>query len=88
MFYLELFALLLLLFFLYEKSNSLKYYMKFLTYYGGVIFNSFLLLPYFLLRPVNVLNLLWVKKKSIKSFVKIIPLLVELQANFVHPFRS
>lgn len=58
MFYLELIALVLIIFLLYGTSNSLKYYLKFAIYYGGVIFNSFLLLPYLLLRPTNVLNLL------------------------------
>lgn len=62
MFYLELIALVLIIFLLYETSNSIKYYLKFGIYYGGVIFNSFLLFPYFLLKPTNVLNLLWVKK--------------------------
>jgi hypothetical protein len=58
MFYLEFLALLFLLFLVYETSNSLKYYLKFGVYYGGVIFNSFLLVPYFLTRPTNVLNLM------------------------------
>lgn len=59
MFYLELIALVFIVFFLlYGTSNSLKYYLKFLVYYGGVIFNSFLLLPFLLSRPTNVLNLL------------------------------
>lgn len=58
MFYLELIAILLVLYILYESSNSLKYFVKFGTYYGGVIINSFLLLPFLLLRPTNVLNLL------------------------------
>lgn len=64
MFYLELLALFLLLFILYETSTSLKYvkyYVKFGIYYGGVIFNSFLLFPYLLTRPTNVLNLLYDK---------------------------
>lgn len=58
MFYLELIALILVLLVLYETSTSLKYYVKFAIYYGGVIFNSFMLLPFLLLRPTNVLNLL------------------------------
>lgn len=58
MVYLELIALFLLIFVIYETSGSLKYYLKFCIYYGGVIFNSFLLLPFLLLRPTNVLNLL------------------------------
>lgn len=43
---------------LYGASNSLKYYVKFGIYYGGVIFLSLLLFPFLLLRPTNVLNLL------------------------------
>lgn len=58
MFYLELIAVFLFFLIIYETSHTLKYYVKFLIYYGGVIFNSFLLLPVLLLRPTNVLNLL------------------------------
>ncbi|KAG5682762.1 hypothetical protein PVAND_012095 [Polypedilum vanderplanki] len=62
MFYLEIIALCFILFLLYETSNSLKYYLKFSIYYGGVILNSFLLFPYLLTRPTNVLNLITASK--------------------------
>lgn len=58
MFYVEMIALCLVLFVLYGASNSLKYYVKFAIYYCGVIFLSFLLFPFLLLRPTNVLNLM------------------------------
>ncbi|CAO1377860.1 unnamed protein product [Diamesa hyperborea] len=57
-FYLEFVILLIVSYIVYETSSSLKYYLKFGVYYGGVIFNSLLLMPYFLLRPCDVMNLL------------------------------
>lgn len=58
MFYLVLIAVFFVVFLLYETSSSIKYFIKFLIYYGGVIFNSFLLFPFFVIRPTNVVNLL------------------------------
>lgn len=58
MYFLEFIALILILYLLYGTSNTLKYYLKFAIYYGGVILNSFILFPYLLLRPTNPLNLL------------------------------
>ncbi|KAL5275420.1 hypothetical protein ACFFRR_001350 [Megaselia abdita] len=58
--YFELFCLffILLLPFLYETNHTFRYYFKFAIYYGVVSFNSILLIPYFLIRPCSVLNLL------------------------------
>ncbi|CAO1385279.1 unnamed protein product [Diamesa serratosioi] len=57
-FYLELILLLIISYIAYETSSSLKYYVKFGLYYGGVVINCLFLLPYFLLRPFDVTNLL------------------------------
>jgi predicted membrane protein len=41
-----------------KSSKSLKFYLKFSCYYGLIIVSSTLMIPYFLLNPLNVDNLL------------------------------
>ncbi|GAB1866424.1 1-acyl-sn-glycerol-3-phosphate acyltransferase [Camponotus japonicus] len=45
--------------FLYETSRTFRYYFKFLVYYGLVMVNAILLMPFISLRPGNVKNFLW-----------------------------
>ncbi|XP_043475201.1 1-acyl-sn-glycerol-3-phosphate acyltransferase alpha [Leptopilina heterotoma] len=50
-------AFILVLPFLYETSRTFRYYFKFSVYYGSVMFNSVLLIPFFCFRAFNVRNL-------------------------------
>lgn len=43
---------------LFKKINFLNYHIKFYAYYAWVMGISTLLMPYFMLKPRNVLNLL------------------------------
>lgn len=93
MYFLEFIALILILYLLYGTSNTLKYYLKFAIYYGGVILNSFILFPYLLLRPTNPLNLLWVLRlsSSASTLTKVlttVQISTGLQANFAVIYRS
>ncbi|KAK0179785.1 hypothetical protein PV327_005503 [Microctonus hyperodae] len=44
--------------FLYETSHAFRYYFKFFLYYGIVMANSIILIPFMLFQPGNVKNLL------------------------------
>lgn len=53
-----LIGFILILPFLYETSQTFRYYFKFLMYYGIVMANSIIIIPIMSLRPKNVKNLL------------------------------
>lgn len=51
-------SFILVLPFLYETSQAFRYYFKFFLYYGIIMANSIILIPFMLFQPGNVKNFL------------------------------
>ncbi|CRK90840.1 CLUMA_CG004530, isoform A [Clunio marinus] len=68
--FLECFLIsMLMIILIVNKSHTVKYHLKYLIYYGGVMVAAFLFFPYFATRPQNVLNLFPPKVSEKEIFV-------------------